>query len=76
LVSVHQGVRWTWPELAQRADRLAAGLSALGLAPGDRLGIWSPNCVEWTLTQFAAARLGLILTNLNPAYRAVEVETR
>ncbi|HZK99672.1 MAG TPA: AMP-binding protein [Caulobacteraceae bacterium] len=73
LVSVAQGIRWTWSELATRADALAAGLLALGLAPGDRIGIWAPNCAEWTLTQFAAARIGLILVTINPAYRRSEV---
>ncbi|MBA3812740.1 MAG: AMP-binding protein, partial [Caulobacteraceae bacterium] len=73
LISPPQGVRWTWREFARRADALAAGLLALGLAPGDRIGIWSPNCAEWTLTQFAAARAGLILVTINPAYRRAEV---
>jgi fatty-acyl-CoA synthase len=74
LVSVAQGIRWTFAELLERADALAAGLLALGLEPGDRIGIWSPNCAEWTLTQFAAARAGLILVTINPAYRLSEVE--
>ena len=74
LVSVHQGVRLRYRELLQRADARAAGLSKLGLGRGDRIGIWSPNCAEWTLTQFAAARLGLILVTINPAYRLSEVE--
>ncbi|MEY2686798.1 MAG: hypothetical protein RL375_996, partial [Pseudomonadota bacterium] len=51
IVVPHQGVRWTWRELAERADAVAAGLLALGLEPGDRVGIWAPNCVEWLLTQ-------------------------
>jgi len=74
LVSVEQGIRWTYAELGRRVDRLAAGLLALGLAPGDRVGIWAPNCVEWTLTQFATARTGLIQVNVNPAYRLAELE--
>jgi fatty-acyl-CoA synthase len=74
LVSVHQGVRWTYAALKARAEALAAGLLALGLAPGDRIGIWSPNKAEWTLTQFAAAKAGLILVSINPAYRLSEVE--
>jgi fatty-acyl-CoA synthase len=74
LVSVHQQVRWTYGELKQRADALAAGLLALGLRPGDRIGIWSPNKAEWALTQFAAAKAGLILVTINPAYRSSELE--
>ena len=74
VVSVAQGVRWTWRELALHADAMAAGLLALGLERGDRIGIWAPNCAEWTLTQFAAARVGLVLTTINPAYRASELE--
>ncbi|MEY4864563.1 MAG: hypothetical protein RLZ51_2658, partial [Pseudomonadota bacterium] len=74
LVVVHQQVRWTWRQLADRVDALAAGLLALGLEPGDRIGIWAPNCSEWTLTQFASAKAGLILVNINPAYRRAELE--
>jgi fatty-acyl-CoA synthase len=74
LVSVHQGIRWTYEDLATRVDQLAAGLLALGLKPGDRLGVWAPNCAEWTLTQFATARVGIIQVNINPAYRLSEVE--
>ena len=73
LVVPHQGVRWTWAELAMRADEVAAGLLALGLLPGDRVGIWAPNCSEWVLTQFATARAGLVLVNINPAYRRSEL---
>jgi fatty-acyl-CoA synthase len=72
LISPPQDINWTWRELAERSDRLATGLLALGLRPGDRIGIWSPNCAEWTLTQFAAARAGLILVTINPAYRRAE----
>jgi fatty-acyl-CoA synthase len=74
LVSVHQNIRWSWRSLAARADMLAAGLLALGLDVGDRIGIWSPNCAEWVLTQFAAAKAGLILVTVNPAYRLSELE--
>lgn len=74
LVVVHQDVRWSWAELLERADALAAGLLALGLEPGDRVGIWAPNCAEWALTQFATARAGLVLVNINPAYRRAELE--
>jgi fatty-acyl-CoA synthase len=74
LVCVQQGVRWTYAELKAQADAFAAGLLALGLEPGDRLGIWSPNRAEWVAVQFAAAKAGLILVNINPAYRVAELE--
>jgi len=73
LISPPQDIRWTWRELAARADTLASRLLSLGLQPGDRIGIWSPNCAEWVLTQFAAARIGLVLVTINPAYRRSEV---
>ncbi len=69
-----QGVRRTWREFQADVDRTAAGMLALGLAKGDRVGIWSPNRYEWLLTQFATARVGLILVNINPAYRIAELE--
>jgi fatty-acyl-CoA synthase len=74
LVVPHQGVRWTYSELDARVTRLAAGLLHLGLRPGDRVGIWSQNCAEWVLVQFATARAGLIMVNINPAYRRTELE--
>jgi len=74
LVARHQGVRLTYAELGQRIDAFAAGLLNLGLNPGDRIGIWSPNNVEWVITQFATAKAGLILVNINPAYRLAELE--
>ncbi|MFK4794181.1 AMP-binding protein [Sphingobium sp. ZW T5_29] len=74
VISVQQDIRWTYAELLERADALAGGLLGLGLQPGDRIGIWSPNCAEWVLTQFAAARAGLVLVTINPAYRLSEVE--
>ncbi|TAL34177.1 AMP-binding protein [Phenylobacterium sp.] len=74
LVSRHQGVRWTYAQLKDRVDAFAAGLLALGLEPGDRVGIWAPNCAEWTITQFATAKAGMILVNINPAYRLSEAE--
>lgn len=74
LIVRQQGVRWSYRELAQRVDALAAGLLELGLEPGDRVGIWSPNNAEWVLTQFATAKAGLILVNINPAYRLAELE--
>jgi fatty-acyl-CoA synthase len=69
-----QQVRWSYAELKHRVDQLAAGLLSLGLLPGDRLGIWAPNCAEWAVTQFACAKIGLILVNINPAYRLSELE--
>jgi fatty-acyl-CoA synthase len=74
LVVRHQRVRLSYGELGQAADKLAAGLLALGLQPGDRIGIWSPNNSEWVLTQFATAKAGLILVNINPSYRVTELE--
>jgi fatty-acyl-CoA synthase len=74
LVSRGQDIRWSYAELAQRVEAAAAGLLALGLAPGDRVGIWSPNNAEWIITQFATAKAGLILVNINPAYRTSELE--
>src|SRR4051812_48386449 len=74
LVARHQDVRWTYRELRSKVDDLAAGLLALGLAPGDRVGIWAPNCSEWLVTQYATAKAGLVLVNINPAYRKAEAE--
>src|SRR5262245_3362554 len=74
LVVRHQDIRWSYDEFARRAEALAGGLLALGLEPGDRIGIWAPNCAEWALTQFATAKVGLILVNINPAYRRAELE--
>ena len=74
LVVCHQDIRWTWGEFRDEVDRLAAGLVALGIEPGDRVGIWGPNSYEWVLTQFATARIGAILVNVNPAYRLFELE--
>ena len=73
LVADWQDVRWTWAELRDRTDAFARGLATLDLAVGDRVGIWAPNCVEWVLTQFATARLGLVLVSINPAYRPHEL---
>lgn len=69
-----QQIRWTWKEFAEEVDILAAGFLALGIVKGDRVGIWSPNRVEWLLTQFATARIGAVLVNINPAYRLAELE--
>ena len=70
----HQSVRWNYQELHRRVEELAAGLLALGLRPGDRIGIWSPNNAEWVLTQFASAKAGLVLVTINPAYRISELQ--
>ena len=74
LVSRQQGVRWSWMEFGRQVDSFTAGLQDLGLVPGSRVGIWSPNCAEWAVAQFATAKAGLILVNVNPAYRLAELE--
>ena len=74
LVVPHQDVRWSYHELQEEVDAFAAGLVALGLKPGERVGIWAPNCAEWVVTQFATAKAGLILVNINPAYRLPELD--
>ena len=74
LIVRHQDIRWSYAELKRRVDAFAAGLLALGLEPGDRVGIWSPNNSEWAVTQFATAKAGLILVNINPAYRLSELD--
>jgi fatty-acyl-CoA synthase len=72
LVEVASGRRWTWAELDRDVNALARGLVAAGLGKGDRAGIWAPNCAEWTLVQYAAAKIGVVLVNVNPAYRTHE----
>src|SRR5689334_551137 len=74
LVSVHQGLRYTYVEFGAAVERAARAFPAAGIEPGDRVGIWSPNCAEWALTQYATAKLGVILVNINPAYRTSELE--
>jgi len=74
LISRDQNVRWSYREFGRQIDAVAAGLLALGLEPGDRVGIWSHNNAEWIVTQFATAKAGLILVNINPAYRRAELE--
>ena len=69
LVDVPSGRRWTYTELAAEVDTLARALLALGVAKGDRVGIWAPNLPEWVFVQYATARIGAILVNINPAYR-------
>jgi fatty-acyl-CoA synthase len=72
VVCIEQGVRWTYAELGRRVDAVAGALAGLGLQPGDRIGMWSPNCAEWPVVQFATAKAGLVMVNVNPAYRAEE----
>ena len=73
LVSRHQGIRLTWAEYAHEAHRVAAGLRALGLNPGDRVGVWATNCAEWPILQFGCALAGVVLVNVNPANRSHEL---
>ena len=74
LIVRHQNIRWSWSDLRARVDAVAAGLLQRGLKPGDRVGIWAPNCAEWVIVQFATAKAGLILVNINPAYRVAELD--
>jgi fatty-acyl-CoA synthase len=74
LVDCPTGRRWTYAELAADVDALALGLLEAGVSKGDRVGIWAPNCAEWTLTQYATAKIGAILVNINPAYRTSELQ--
>jgi len=74
IVVRHQNIRWTYDQLLEKVDGFAAGLIRLGLKPGDRVGVWSPNNAEWVIAQFATARAGLIQVNLNPAYRLRELD--
>ena len=73
LVSCHQGIRYTYAALGEAVDRLAGGMIAAGLRKGDRVGMWGPNRAEWTLVHYATAKLGVILVNINPAYRTSEL---
>src|SRR5699024_11158227 len=74
LVVRDQQIRYSWRQLAQKVDECARGLLALGLEKGDRVGIWSPNNAQWCITQFATAKIGVILVNINPAYRLNELQ--
>ncbi|HTX31327.1 MAG TPA: AMP-binding protein [Solirubrobacteraceae bacterium] len=74
LVSPQQGIRYTYAEFGAAVDRLAGGLLAAGLKPGDRVGVWGPNRAEWALVQYATAKIGVVLVNINPAYRTSELE--
>jgi fatty-acyl-CoA synthase len=73
LIVRHQNARFTWAELDAEVTRVGRGLAGLGLKPGDRAGIWASNCAEWVLLQYAAPRAGVILVNVNPAYRSHEL---
>jgi len=74
LVSVHQGIRYTYSEFLDRMNDLARGLMAIGVEKGDRVGIWAMNHAEWVLTQCATAKIGAVMVNINPAYRTYELE--
>ena len=74
LIMPHQNIRWSYAEFVTQVNRLATGLIHLGIEPGDRIGIWSPNRYEWVLTQFATAKIGAIMVCVNPAYRLYELE--
>ncbi|MFJ4153265.1 AMP-binding protein [Pseudomonas sp. NPDC089752] len=74
LVVRHQGVRYTWQQLAEQVDTHARALMALGVTTGERIGIWAPNCAQWCILQLASAQVGAILVNINPAYRVSELE--
>src|SRR6185436_5531335 len=73
LVDMSSGRRWTYAELVAQTGQLARALMARGITPGERVGIWAPNVPEWVLTQYATARMGAILVNINPAYRTHEL---
>src|SRR5690554_6181662 len=74
LIVLHQNIHWSYRELQQQVNRCARALLAMGVRKGDRVGIWSPNRSEWTITQIATAKIGAILVNINPAYRTHELE--
>eukprot|EP01119_Soliformovum_irregulare_P010674 TRINITY_DN2632_c0_g1_i6.p1 TRINITY_DN2632_c0_g1~~TRINITY_DN2632_c0_g1_i6.p1 ORF type:complete len:200 (-),score=6.87 TRINITY_DN2632_c0_g1_i6:51-650(-) len=71
---IHQDVRWTWDQLDERVDEFIAGMKLLGIKKGDRLGVWLPNTAEWVVLEFATAKTGVVLVNINPAYRTHELE--
>ncbi|WP_457256094.1 AMP-binding protein [Pedococcus sp. P5_B7] len=74
LVDVAQGIRWTYAEFGAEVGRLARALLASGITKGERVGIWAPNCAQWTVVQYATAKIGAILVNINPSYRTHELE--
>jgi fatty-acyl-CoA synthase len=71
LIVPHQQIRLSWVQLAEEVEKTARGLTGLGLVPGDRVGVWATNCAEWIYLQLGCARAGLVLVNVNPAYRAL-----
>src|SRR5690554_304225 len=74
LISRHQNLRYTYKELQEEVNRCARGLLKMGVTKGERVGIWSPNNAQWCITQFATAKIGVVLVNINPAYRLSELE--
>ena len=74
LISRHQGLRYTYGQLKQEVENAARGMMSIGVQKGDRVGVWSPNCAEWLIAQYALARVGAIMVNINPAYRLRELE--
>src|SRR6056297_858762 len=74
LVSLHQDIRWTYKEFLAKVNEAARAFMAIGVERGERVGIWSPNRYEWTVTQFATAKVGAILVNINPAYGVHELQ--
>src|SRR5689334_22295575 len=74
LVSCHQGIRYTWSQLHHEVETVARGLLSLGVQRGDRVGMWSPNCAEWLIAQYAMAKAGAIMVNVNPAYRLRDLQ--
>src|SRR3989442_1459695 len=73
-VSCQEGLRMTYAQFDAEVDRVARALMAAGLRAGDRVGIWSPNRIEWALVQYATAKAGIVLVNINPAYRTHELQ--
>src|SRR4029077_14730310 len=74
LISRHQGIRYTYGQLKNEVENAARGLMSIGVEKGDRVGVWSPNCAEWLIAQYALAKAGAIMVNINPAYRIRELE--
>ena len=74
LISRHQGLRYTYGQLKLEVENAARGMISIGVEKGDRVGVWSPNCAEWLIAQYALAKVGAIMVNINPAYRLRELE--